>query len=214
MRPIHAGAVLLAGLVLPLEAALAQAPPGPDNLVLTCTGPFAADTTPAKIAAVFGRSNVVSENLHVGEGETEPGTVIYPKDPARRVEIFWLDAKKKARLSTVQVREETSRWRMPGGIGHGTTLAALETANGKPLELLGFSWDFGGTVRDWRGGALASIGGDPKCRMSATFEPAPNLPDKIGNAVMGDRAFRSDNRSMRAAKPTLTWIGLNVVQPD
>jgi hypothetical protein len=31
---------------------------------------------------------------------------------------------------------------------------------------------------------------------------------------MGDKAFRSDNRTMRAAKPTLTWIGLNVVQPD
>ncbi|MDP3242910.1 MAG: hypothetical protein Q8M69_21010, partial [Reyranella sp.] len=66
-------------------SALAQ---GPAPTVLDCTGPFARTADERTLAQVFGAANVERADVPVGEGEgnTEPGTVIFAKDPATRID--------------------------------------------------------------------------------------------------------------------------------
>lgn len=178
-----------------LAAALAPSPAaaGPDPLPpFACAGPFAADTDEARLIRLFGRSNVVFRTVPAAEGEMVKATVLFPKDRARRVEITWLDEKKRRRPAEVLVYDP-GPWRTPEGIGIGATLAEVEAANGRPFTLAGFGWDYGGTVLDWDGGRLARTG----CRLLLRFEPSGAYEGDVD----GDREFRSDQKDMRAAKP-------------
>ena len=77
--------------------------------VLDCTGPFSRDSDERRLAQVFGAANVERADVPVGEGNTEPGTVIFAKDPARRIDILWHDA--YARPNVVIIRNgSTCRW--------------------------------------------------------------------------------------------------------
>src|SRR4029079_1807421 len=46
-------------------------------------------TSLARLKARFGAKNVISQGVVVGEGMEEPGAVIFPNDPERRLEIVW-----------------------------------------------------------------------------------------------------------------------------
>ncbi|MFG1202052.1 hypothetical protein V5F29_06630 [Xanthobacter aminoxidans] len=185
--------------VLPFAIALVPslAPAaGPDPLPpFACTGPFAADTDEAALIRTFGRANVVFRSVPAAEGEMVKASVLFPDDPARRVEIIWLDEKKRRRPGDVIVYNP-GPWRTAEGIGIGATLAEVEAANGKPFTLSGFGWDYGGSVLDWDGGRLAKSTG---CRLQLRFEPTAAYQGDVD----GDREFRSDNKDMRAAKPVV-----------
>ena len=59
---------------------------------VTCDGPFAKDTSHDKLVATFGASNVAFEETHTGvEEEAQLATILYPRDPARRLKVFWKD---------------------------------------------------------------------------------------------------------------------------
>jgi hypothetical protein len=76
--------------------------------VLDCTGPFARNADERTLARFFGAENVERANIPVGEGNTEPGTVIFAKDPEKRIDILWHDA--YARPNVVIIRNaSTSR---------------------------------------------------------------------------------------------------------
>lgn len=133
------GAVALsASLMVSSGPAAAQAP-----TMLGCTGPFAKDAAEPALIAAFGAANVKREDIDVGEGSTEPGTIVFPDDEKRRIEVLWHDNEKRRRPSAIMVRDPSS-WRVavPGEpsvtIGTGTELAAVEAANGKPFQLYGF----------------------------------------------------------------------------
>ena len=60
-------------------------PPG----TATCDGPFAKDTSHDKLVATFGASNVAFEETRTGlEEEAQLATILYPRDPGRRLKIF------------------------------------------------------------------------------------------------------------------------------
>lgn len=183
---------------LPIGIALAPLPAaaGPDALPpFACTGPFAADTSEAALVRRFGRANVEFLTVPAAEGEMVKATVLFPKDRSRRVEIIWLDEKKRRRPGDVLVYNP-GPWRTPDGIGVGATLAEVEAANGKAFALSGFGWDYGGSVLDWDGGKLAKRNG---CRLLLRFEPTAAFDGDVD----GDREFRSDNKDMQAAKPVV-----------
>ncbi len=151
-------------------------------------------------------------DIYVGEGTSEPGTLVFPNDPKRRIEIIWHDTKTHRRPSVIRIGEG-STWRVPGPggkpIGIGMPMAEIETLNGRPFRLSGFDWDYGGTAVDWRGGALARL--PAGCLFGARFERDPDASEKAGNDAAGDRSFSSSSSAMRAVKPTLSEVILSWV---
>jgi hypothetical protein len=183
----------------------------PVNDVLACTGPFAKDADEAVIIKVFGIANVARQDIDVGEGMTEPGTVIFPKDPKRRIELLWHDSAKRRRPSSITVRD-VSTWtiaaRFPDQrrIAIGTHLAQIEAINGKPFLIYGFGWDNGGYAGGWEGGALETT--VSPCSLSLRFDPDPKAKDAALSKASGDTEFKSSSPEMRAVKPTVSSISL------
>jgi hypothetical protein len=149
-----------------------------------------ADDTLATAEARLGKGNVVTETLSAAEGETFTGWVLYPDDPTRRIEVY-LD-ENDAHPTALRVFAENTVWRRADGIGIGTTSAELQAKNGKPFEFLGFDWDYGGEITDWRGGTLA---GGKAAGADLTLCPPEDAPTDYPS---GDTAFSSDDKRMVA----------------
>ncbi|SFL69932.1 hypothetical protein SAMN04488125_12166 [Methylorubrum salsuginis] len=203
---IRAGILgLVSALGLP-GTAMAQASPPPQ--ILDCTE-FSKKTDEAALVKRFGRENVVTAKLDGAEGETVPGTVVYPKDPSRRLEVTWWDTARRRGLSGITLRGR-SEWtvRTPGQardtVGLRTGLAELEEANEKPFRISGFGWDYGGYATSWKGGRLDHMAGG--CSLSIRFDPDAKAPEKALAKVTGDREFGSSEPALRAVKPVPSSI--------
>ncbi len=186
--------------------AIAQAP-----ATIGCAGPFARDADAAALIKAFGKANVEQVAIDVGEGMTEPGTVIFGKDPKRRIEVLWHDGGGRRRPSAITIREGSiltmalpfpEQRRLQVGMG----LAEVEAINGRPFVIYGFGWDNGGYAGDWEGGALAKPGGG--CSVSLRFDPDPKARGARFDKIQGDKTFTSSNPNMRAAKPTVSQLSL------
>ena len=186
--------------------AAAQAP-APAANVLDCAETFTKTADHAALVKRFGRENVVVAQLDGAEGETERGTVVYPKDPARRIEVFWWDSKALRRPASVVVQNK-SRWvvrTQARTIAVGTPIAAVEEANEKPFALFGFEWDMGGYSAGWKGGRLDAIDGG--CSLSVRFNPDPRASAAVAK-VAGDRQFGSSAPAIKATRPTVSKLSL------
>ncbi len=199
----------LAGLlyVVAVTSAGAQALPA-----LDCTGPFARDANESTVAAAFGAANVTRADIPIGEGYTEPGTVVFASDDARRIDILWRDATARAQPATVIFRAG-STWRIAISglpdkpVALGATLEEIEAMNGKPFSITGFGWDLGGRAMGWHDGKLAHpVGG---CTLSLGFDHGPNAPPDALEKVNGDVEFLSSDAAMRQVKPVVVEIMLN-----
>jgi hypothetical protein len=180
-------------------ASLAGAPAFADEI--DCEAVFTRDATHETIAASFGADNVKIDDIPGAEGEVLTGTIVYPDDPNRRLQVAWQD---EAMRDPIVMVTERSGWRV-GGVKIGLSLAELEALNGGPFELLGFDWDYGGGVVDWRGGRL----GEPLpggCALSVTLARDDSASDEAANKVSGDQRFSSDSADMRAVKPVVVEI--------
>lgn len=203
MSPSLRLACLLCMTVPAVAQAQAQAPS-----VLACTGPFARNADERAVARFFGEANVERADIPVGEGNTEPGTVVFAKDPEKRIDILWHDA--YARPNVVIIRNG-STWPvavtgLDKPLASGTTLAEIEAMNGKPFTLTGFGWDLGGYTNGWDGGRLDKpVGG---CNLSVRFDPARDAPGDALDKVNGDVEFSSTNSAMRQVKPVVVEIEL------
>lgn len=178
--------------------------------LLACSGPFARNADEAAVIKAFGAANVQRARIEIGEGEKAAGAILFPKDKERRLELVWRDGKKRHGPATIYVREG-STWAVAGPAGErlaiGSSLAAVEAANGKPFSILGFDWDYSGTAADWQGGKLAkSFGG---CRLTIRFGYPKGADAKALDRLSGDKEFSSSNSDMRLVKPTAYEILLS-----
>jgi hypothetical protein len=196
--PVRAVALLALAACDP--AATSGAPAAPtDATDLSCTA--LSDMSEAALRAAHGEDNVVEQTLFGVEGETYSATVLYPDDPRRRLEIVWQDQAAKTWPANISVGGENSVWTGPNGLSIGDELARVEQLNGRPFKLWGFSWDYGGWVSDWNGGAFAAAEGS--CTTGVRFEATGN-----GDNADGDGEFQSDSEEMRAAKPRIVALAL------
>jgi hypothetical protein len=122
-------------------------------------GPVTAGTSEAALRKQLGPQIVRTAAIEFGEGETESGTILYPDDPEKKLEILWKDEKTRARPRHVLIRAERTRWHTPQGITLGTPLAEIEKLNGRPVYLFtGWETDCGGQIIDAGGGKLTFFG--------------------------------------------------------
>lgn len=209
--------ISIAAFLLPLAvpAIAAEAPASAaaaEMRTLACEGPFARDASEASLKEAFGAENVEYKTVAGAEGMEAQATVIYPNDPARSVTVFWWDEAARAKPASIQVQADFAAdpdgadlwktailWQSPQGIRIGSTAEEIEKLNGKPFDISGFGWDYGGFAVGWNGGALEPAEGG--CNLTVRFNPSvAETPD----GAMGDTQLKSDSPEMRAAKPRVT----------
>ena len=178
-------------------------------------GSINAHTTWQDLARAYGANNVVDRDLDVGEGEVEPGTILFPSDPERSIEILWNDVKTKTEPSRLTIRGNKSRWKAPRGISLGTTLKELERLNGRPFHMAGFGWDYSGTVMSWDMGMLTRDLSqfDPHkgveqgriiLRLDCGTANSEPLTKEEGMQVAGDGNFSSNHPVLQKMNPCVS----------
>jgi hypothetical protein len=187
--------------------ALAAEPAKP----FSCEGPFGHDSTYAKLASTYGAANITTEQD--AEADTEV-TILFPKDPGRRLKIQWKDTKTRRNPMLITMDEHSS-WSV-AGVAMGTSLIELERLNGGPFKLNYFEGDYGGAITDWLGGHFGTqlSGG---CRFGAFVGIDGEVPEAV-NQVMNaeitqDRSLLSTGRGLRAAHPVVTEMFVSFLKP-
>jgi hypothetical protein len=187
----------------------AAAASSPIATVIACGGLFGKDSSHLKLAQTFEAQNIAYTEVDGPGGTKIMASVIYPKDPKRRLEVLWDNEATRSDLSVISINGQ-STWVAPKGIKLGMPIVALEKLNGKPFKLAGFDWDDGGSVRDWMGGALASLPGG--CAVGLKLAPDPKTSGDLRSRVSGDKDFLSSDPLIRAANPTIEEITIGYTQ--
>jgi hypothetical protein len=169
-----------------------------------------ASDTEQSLRARYGESAVTRDRVQLGEGQTAPGLVLYATDPRRRLEIQFIDTVRLTTPIRATVTEPGSLWIVYPGITIGTCLDSLERLNAGPFVLLGFDWDYAGTVMSWSDGRLAAQWPrDREGAQSVLLRLEPGItPAEVALArgLAGDREFRST--AMRKLNPHVYEISV------
>jgi hypothetical protein len=176
-----------------------HAPPaGHFRTVVECSGPFAKDSGMLALAVTYDSRNMTFTHETV-QGVQVGVTVMFPKDPKRRLEVWWQNPN---RTGTYLIDiAGSSIWTGPKGLRLGLSLEQLEKLNHKPFKVKGFDADGVASVADWDGGELGSLSGGCKAGVNVQAKDktaASTLPAKD--------QYSSDDPAMRALKPTVSEI--------
>ena len=129
-------------------------------------------------------------------------SVIFPRDPQRRLEMLWNNDSSRSGTQVIAINGK-SNWAAPRGIKLGTQIAAVEKLNGKPFALSAFGAD-GSTAADWNGGALLSLQGG--CKMGMRFVADPKAPQDARSQLAAAKELQSSDAGVRAVRPTVAEI--------
>ena len=167
------------------------------------------DDTLATLQARLGADAVVAGPLPGAEGESLPGWTLFPDDPSRRLSVYLDDA--GAHPLMLLAGREAVAWTRADGVRIGMTSPELAQLNGGTFAFMGFDWDYGGVVTDWRGGRLApegaSAGPVTLCpRDAGPGEEPPEYP-------VGDSEFGSDDARLLVDPAWVCGFGVNIDPP-
>jgi len=171
--------------------------------VIACSGVFGPDSSHLKLAMAFQSKNVAYTQVDAGSGAKVMASVLFAKDPKRRLEVWWSKPASRSDTHLIVINGD-SDWIAPGELRLGLTLAELEKLNGKPFKLLGFDKDNVATLSDWNGGQLSALPGG--CKVGLNLRADPKTPAAALSALPADRAFTSADAALRAANPTVSEI--------
>ncbi|MEI8150082.1 MAG: hypothetical protein WCG92_00590 [Hyphomicrobiales bacterium] len=177
-------------------------PPAPAN-VIACNGVFAKESTHIKLAMKYDSRNITYGQVDGPEGSKIPGSILFPNDPKRRLEVLWAQEAGRSGTSVIAINGK-SQWSAPKGMKLGMPLAALEKANGRPFKVSGFDTDGSAGVSGWEGGALSNIPGG--CKMGMRLIADPKASPDARSAAAGEKEFLSNDEAVRALKPTVVEI--------
>ena len=183
---------------LPTNAS--EASPLTDTLIVPGerVGPITRTTTREDLASLFGEDRLSDESVHIGEGFTEPSTVIN-LGAEQSFTIVWQDDN---RTQPTTVRDFGPAWKISEGIGVGSSLKELKATLG-PFQLYGLGWDYQGTLV-LEGSQLEQYYGILIVRVAP--DPAAIAKNRAAyEAVLGDGLFPSND-------PNLTLLDLKVDQ--
>src|SRR5260370_22161736 len=136
---------------------------------LACSGTFAKDSSHLKLAMTFDSKNITFTDVDAN-GTKVPASVLYPKDPRRRLEVWWANPAARSDTYLIVINGK-SNWAAPGGLRLRLTLAHLEKLNHKAFKVKGFDKDGVASGSDWDGGVLSPL---PRgCTSASTLPPHP-----------------------------------------
>jgi hypothetical protein len=177
-------------------------------------GPITANTSEQDLRHWFGASNVMR-----GTGsEGMPITILFDKEPDKRIQIYWEDPNYRTKPSYIEVvayEGWSSKWHLSNGITIGMTLAQLEELNGGPFDINGYFCDAGGVIHSWKNGKLESI--IPADSVAIQMSPTINIYDNEANQEyvrknLGycDNKNVSTSQSVLFIKPRIGSIGISI----
>jgi hypothetical protein len=171
--------------------------------VVACSGVFGRESSHLKLAAAFHSKNVAFTQVDTGAGSKVMASVLFAKDPKRRLEVWWSNSASRSDTHLIVINGG-SDWIAPGDLRLGLTLTDLEKLNGKPFKLSGFDKTNVATLTDWSGGELAAPAGG--CKVGISLRAALTAPVSALSALPADRVFTSSEASLRAVNPTVSEI--------
>jgi hypothetical protein len=170
-------------------------------------GNVSAASTEAELRKIYGKENVTTTEISLGEGETQTGTVLFGGQPNKKAEITWKDSENKKNPAMVRIYGDKSLWKTSEGISLGTTLKELERINGGEFILTGFKWDYQGTVIDWKKGALEKkLNKNGRVLLRLIPNDKIRLSAQEDRAVTGDKPISSKNSVMQKINPQVYEI--------
>ena len=170
---------------------------------VACSGTFGKDSSHLKLAMTFDSKNITFTDVDSSSGTKVPASVLYPKDPRQRLEVWWANPAARSETYLIVINGK-SNWAAPGGLRLGLTLAQLEKLNHKPFKVKGFDKDGVASVSDWDGGVLASLPGG--CKSGLSLHADPKVPPETVAGLPADKEYSSADPEIRAAKPTISEI--------
>jgi hypothetical protein len=176
--------------------------PAPSRAVV-CSGVFAKDSSHIKLATSFGAEAIAWTKVAGPEGSQLDASVLYAKDPKRRLEVLWNNDSARSDTQLIVITGQ-STWTAPNGLKLGMPIAAVEKINKKPFNLRAFSGENAGYVTSWDGGALASLPGG--CKVTIVFAPDPKAKPAAGTPLDGAKEYPSGHPGMKAASPKIAEI--------
>jgi len=192
-----------AGHVSAPSAARHAAPaPAAAGHTVACSGTFAKDSSHLKLAMTYDSKNITFTDVDAN-GTKVPASVLYPKDPKRRLEVWWANPAARSDTYLIVINGK-SDWVAPGGLRLGLNLAQIEKLNHKAFKIKGFDKDGNATVSDWDGGALASLPGG--CKSGVNLRADAKVPADTIAALAADKEYSSEDPEMRTAKPAVSEI--------
>jgi hypothetical protein len=203
-QPVPA-AVSHPGSAASAPAAVRHAGPAPAGAghTVACSGTFGKDSSHLKLAMTFDSKNITFTDVESTGGTKVPASVLFPKDPKRRLEVWWANPAARSDTYLIVINGK-SDWSSPGGLRLGLNLAQLEKLNHKAFKLKGFDKDGTASVSDWDGGALASLPGG--CKSGVNLRADPKVPAETVAALAADKEYSSEDPEMRAVKPAVSEI--------
>jgi hypothetical protein len=187
----------------PRPAAPKQKAPRQAARTVGCSGAFSKESSHIRLVTSYKSENVAYTEVDAPEGKRLMASVLFPKDPKRRLEVWW--ANETARSGTyLIVINGRSTWSAPKGVRLGLPFAALEKLNGKPFKVKGFDADNVAVVSDWQDGALASLPGG--CNMGVSLRPDARTSADARKSFSADREFVSNDAGLRTIKATVSEI--------
>jgi hypothetical protein len=184
-------------------AAMARSSRSAIPQIVTCSGVFGPDSNHLKLAAAFQSRNVAFTQVDAGSGGKVMASVLFAKDPKRRLEVWWSKPATRSDTHLIVINGQ-SNWSAPGDLHLGMTLANLEQLNGKPFKLSGFDKSNIAALSNWNGGQLAALPGG--CKVGISLRAAPTAPASAIRTLPADREFTSSDTALRAANPTVSEI--------
>ncbi|MCC6890247.1 MAG: hypothetical protein IT536_17095 [Hyphomicrobiales bacterium] len=169
---------------------------------IECRGAFARDSSHIRLAQVFGPDNVTYTEVEGPENSKLMASVLFPRDPQRRLEVLWSNPTSRAGTQVIAINGK-SAWAAPRGIKLGTSLAAIEKLNGKPFKISGFGRE-GSTAASWEDGAMMSLQGG--CTIGMRFIADPRAPEDARQQVAAAKELSSNDPSVRAVRPVVAEI--------
>lgn len=163
---------------------------------------------------IYGAKNVSWDTIYGVEGDFSMATVLYSGTPDNVV-IEWRYPKTRTEVISVthdcQYNTKTekfdldTRWLTRSGVRLGTPLTELVKMNGKDFVFLGFGWDYGGGVMDWKGGNF-----DKKNMfVNLGLEDVTPSMEKDYEQLMGDGEFLSSLPVAKKLNPRVFEIVLS-----
>jgi len=187
-------------LVTPTLAQESSNPPS--RYSVECRPPFGHTASHADLVKRYGAKNVTFGTVNREGGEEAKATILFAKDPSRRLEIEWHDGRKRRRPSTITVFGEANQWVGPLGIRNGMTIQEIAARAGRPFKINGFGFDVAGAGH-FDETALARLPGG--CAFGGYFDIEGGIPPEPLKHFNGDVEIDSNDPDLLTLKPRL-WI--------
>jgi hypothetical protein len=152
-------------------------------------GPVTPETSREDLAQLYGEDNLEDQSIPMGEGFTEPGTLV-DLGPEQQFAIVWLD---ETQTRPLLAKDFGTAWQTPEGLGVGVPYGTVKSVLGN-FQLYGFAWDYEGSLV-LEGSNLDQYYGDLLLRVRPSQESVEAHPKEY-QAVMGDALFAGDDPNL------------------